>query len=155
MKKCKHCNREEPGYGEDMTCAKGGYCEWVYEAIIPDFTDASNHPTSPTDVPWLEGNGVQGKRMSWTFPYTAIIQSFEIEPLKPSIYGADYNGFITALRIGMVEYLHISPYPISMWSPGMPAVQLWLPSVPNGYHLTIETQGFHGKIRPRGLVLNP
>ncbi len=148
MERCKHCQREKPDYGADMTCAKGGYCEWhdpaqLIESII-------NPTVVPLDVSWAPGDGVAGKRMIWSFPATAIIEGFEVQAKD-----SGYSGFIDSLRIGLCEFLHVAPYPILMWSDGMPPVVFYLPSVPVGNHLTIETREFHGRIRPRGVLLNP
>lgn len=150
MEKCKHCQRDKPDYGADMTCAKGGYCEWEETQIIPG--------TIPIDVSW--GSGLppnsQGititspRMMHWSFPEQALIQGLEVEPR-----GSSYHGFISSMRIGIVEYLYVIPFPFLMWSPGMPPVELMLPHVPKGHNFTLETHNFLGRVRPRGLLLMP
>lgn len=171
MEKCRLCHRERPDFITDPSCEKGGYCEWEDEnlahaswaqpGMIPEVkvTQLNGSKVSPMDALWLEGQGQTGQRLIWSFPNTAIVEGLEVKPFQnpqyPPGHGGDYNGFIDSIRIGLCEYLHVGPYPILMWSPGMPDVTLWLPSVPNGHHFQLETRGFHGKIRPRGLVLNP
>lgn len=149
MKRCRHCNREKPDYGADLSCAKGGYCEWHSpDQVIHGIT----HPTSyPMDISWAPGNGQAGQRMMWSFPNTAIVEGLEVEVQG----GTNYNGFIDSLRIGLVEYLAVGPYPILMWSGGMPPILFMLPSVPYGHHFGLETRGFYGKIRPRGIIIAP
>lgn len=147
MEKCKHCNREKPGYGVDTTCAKGGQCEWVSEPTLPNFIRAIAK-TTDMNVSWAEGNGIDGRRMSWGFPGTAIVEGLEIE-------SKSYEGYIGSLQVGLADFMHLGPYPISMWSPGKPPVNLWLPSVKLGNHFAITVYGFHGRIRPRGLILEP
>lgn len=105
---------------------------------------------TPMNVSWATGNGTRGYRMIWAFPGNAIVEGLEVEP-----YHSSYHGFIETLRVGLSDYLHMGPYPILMWSPGMPPVELWLPHVPYGSHFHIETRDFRGKIRPRGLIINP
>jgi len=150
MEKCKHCQRERPDCMTDPSCAKGGYCEWE-ESLEVKVTQLGGSKVGPMDVSWADGTGIVGRRMMWAFPNTAIVEGLEVEPGG----GSSYQGFIDALRIGNCDYLHIAPYPILMWSPGMPPVQLWLPSVPKDHHFALETSHFWGRIRPRGLVLNP
>ena len=163
MEKCRLCKRERPDFITDPSCEKGGYCEWEDENLahaswaqqgmtLPEvhITQLRGSKVTPMDVPWIEGNGQAGERMTWSFPNTAIIEGLEVQPKASS-----YQGFIDSIRIGLCEYLHVGPFPILMWSPGMPDVTLWLPSVPYSHHFGIETRGFRGKIRPRGLVLNP
>lgn len=158
MEKCKHCQRERPDYVTDPSCEKGGYCDWE-ESLEVKVTQLGGSKVTPMDVSWITGNGTAGFRMTWSFPNTAIVEGLEVEPLRPSNmppwHRGSYNGFIDALRIGNCDYLHIAPYPILMWSPGRPPVQLWIPSVPIGNHFSLEVRDFRGKIRPRGLVLNP
>jgi hypothetical protein len=142
MEKCKHCQRDKPDYGADMTCGKGGYCEWEETQIVPG--------TMPLDVSWADGGSANSRVMHWSFPERAIIQGLEVEP-----NGSSYHGFISSMRIGNVEYLYVCPFPFLMWSPGMPAVELMLPHVPIGSTFTLETSSFRGKVRPRGLLLIP
>jgi hypothetical protein len=163
MEKCRLCHRERPDFITDPSCEKGGYCEWEDEnlthawaaqsnSVIPEvtITQLFGSKVTPMDAHWNEGHGQAGERMTWSFPNTAIVEGLEVQPK-----GSSYQGFIDALRIGHCEYLHIAPFPILMWSPGMPDVMLWIPSVPFSHHFCLETRGFYGKIRPRGLILNP
>lgn len=160
MEKCRLCHRKRPDYITDPSCEKGGYCEWEDENLtrawappsMPEVkvTQLNGSKVSPMDVSWADGHGAAGYRMMWSFPNTAIVEGLEVQPR-----GSSYDGFIDALRVGLCDYLHISPYPILMWSPGMPPVQLWIPSVPIGHHFSLETRNFYGKIRPQGLILNP
>jgi len=149
MEKCKLCQRERPTYIADPSCAKGGYCEWE-EVAEAQVTQLNGSKVIPMDVHWGDGNGTVGNRLIWSFPNTAIVEGLEVEPR-----GSSYMGFIDTIRVGLSDYLHIGPYPILMWSPGMPPVQLWLPSIPISHHFTIETSHFFGRIRPRGLIVGP
>ncbi len=110
----------------------------------------------PIDAPWLTPNQPRavGQRLTWSFQGPAVIDGFEVEG-KPTdaIQGRDFNGFLTSLLVGNCEYLHIGPYPISMFSPGMPPVTLWLPHVPIGVYLSVGLDYFQGKIRPIGKVI--
>lgn len=158
MTRCKHCNREKPDFTADPTCAKGGYCEWE-ETIIPVTTVTQGRTTSVMDVSWACGNGIMGRRMHWAFPEVALVEGLEVEPYRapgnPPGYGGSYNGFISSIRVGLVEYLQLGPYPILMWSPGMPPIYLTIPHVPLGCHFSLEVDNFMGRIRPRGLIVNP
>lgn len=161
MEKCKHCKRDKPDYIADPSCAKGGYCEWQNQPPSVTVTHLNGSKVTPIDVSWATGSGIAGGgyHMHWAFPNTAAVEGLEVVPWRdlkyPSGFNGDYNGFITSMRIGNNEYLHIAPYPILMWSPGMPNVDLWLPAVPKGHNFSLTTKGFFGKIRPRGLLLNP
>jgi hypothetical protein len=158
MQKCKHCSRERPDFMADPTCAKGGYCEWE-ETVIPIISVTKERTMTAMNVSWADGNGIMGRRMAWSFPDMAIVEGLEVQPYKPAGmgpgYGGDYNGFISSLRVGLVEYLQLGPYPILMWSPGMPSIYLTIPHVPYGSTFSLETDNFMGKIRPRGYILSP
>jgi len=108
------------------------------------------------DAFWLTPQcpGQCGQILTWRFEGKAIVESFEVEG-KPAAGGRarDFNGFITSLRVGNEELLRLGPYPISMFSLGMPKVEAWLPHVPVGWNLTVSLDHFYGRIRPIGLVI--
>lgn len=93
--------------------------------------------------------GGRGQLVQWTFPCNAVISGFEVIPTR------EFTGYITVLRIANVEYLRITPYPISMFAPGQPPIELWLPYVPFESYLIVGLDGFSGQIRPKGLLVNP
>lgn len=98
--------------------------------------------------------GQPGQILFWQFQGKAIVESFEVEGQRTDgLQGRDFNGYITSLRVGNEELLRLGPYPISMFSPGMPKVDALLPFIPVGVGLTITLDYFIGRIRPTGLVV--
>lgn len=141
MEKCKHCQRDKPDYNADQTCAMGGYCDWEETHIIPG--------TSVMNVSWADGaRHTVNCIMHWQFPLKAIVTGLEVEPA-----GSSYDGFISDLRVGNCSYLMVAPFPFLMWSPGMPKVDFMLPHVPKEHHFSLETCGFRGRVRPKGLLI--
>lgn len=113
----------------------------------------------PLDAIWLTPNQPRtvGQRLTWSFPGPTIIEGFEVKGLEEQavegVEVSDFSGFITSLQVGNVEYLYVGPYPICMFSPGMPKPTIHLPHVPVGVYLSMGLDYFSAKIRPIGTVL--